>query len=308
MLSRILQPHSTYNAILALRLTYILFYIFSFLSNGNFDVVEARVFIYAGCSQDKYQPSSPFESNLNSFLASAVSGASQAIYNSYALGNDSSSPPDAAIFGLYQCRGDLRTSDCSRCIESAVSQIGLVCPYSYGAALQLESCYVRYEHVDFLGKLDTGLMYKKCSKSVSSDVEFFRRRDDVLADLQAATGFRVSSSGLVEGFSQCLGDLSSADCSSCLEDAVGKLKNLCGSAEAADVFLEQCYARYWASGYYDSPTDSSNEDQIGKTVAIIVGVVAGLAVIIVLLSFCRKALGKNPIFFSFLGHATIPFL
>jgi hypothetical protein len=29
----------------------------------------------------------------------------------------------------------LRTIDCSRCIESAVNQISLVCPYSYGAAL-----------------------------------------------------------------------------------------------------------------------------------------------------------------------------
>lgn len=111
---------------------------------------------------------------------------------------------------------------------------------------------MRYEHTDFLGKIDTSLKYKKCSKGVSNDVEFFRRRDDVLADLQSAVGFRVSTSGLIEGFAQCIGDLSPTDCSSCLADAAGKLKSLCGSAAAADVFLAQCYARYWASGYYDS--------------------------------------------------------
>lgn len=105
--------------------------------------------------------------------------------------------------------------------------------------------------MDFLGRLDTSLMFKQCSKGVSNDVEFYRRRDDVLADLQTASGFRVSSSGLVEGFAQCLGDLSSSDCSACLAEAVGKLKNLCGSASASDVFLSKCYARYWASGYYD---------------------------------------------------------
>ena len=126
-----------------------------------------------------------------------------------------------------------------------------MCPYSYGGGLQLEGCYVRYEHVDFLGRADTSLMFKKCSKSVSNDVEFYRRRDDVLGDLQTAAGFRVSSSGLVEGFAQCLGDLSPSDCSACLSEAVGKLKNLCGSASASDVFLSKCYARYWASGYYD---------------------------------------------------------
>lgn len=38
--------------------------------------------------------------------------------------------------------------------------------------------------------------------------------------------------------------------------------------------------------------DSTSEDQVGKTVAIIVGVLAGLAVLIVLLSVCRKKMGK----------------
>ncbi|CAK9154491.1 unnamed protein product [Ilex paraguariensis] len=194
-------------------------------------------------------------------------------------------------FRLYQCRGDLKAIDCSRCISSAVSQIGLVCPYTYGASLQLDGCFVRFEHTDFLGKLDTSLRYRKCSRSVSNDVEFFRRRDDVLADLQGAIGFRVSSSGLIEGVAQCLGDLSAVDCSSCLSEALVKLKSLCGSAEASDVFLAQCYARYWASGYYDASSDSSDKDEVGKTVAIIVGVVAGVAVVIVLLSFCRKAVG-----------------
>lgn len=107
--------------------------------------------------------------------------------------------------------------------------------------------------MDFLGKLDTGLRYKKCStKSVTNDVEFFRRRDDVLADVEGAIEYRVSSSGLVEGFGQCLGDLGAADCTACLVEAVVKLKSLCGLAVAADVFLGQCYARYWASGYYDT--------------------------------------------------------
>lgn len=44
--------------------------------------------------------------------------------------------------------------------------------------------------------------------------------------------------------------------------------------------------------------DSSNEDQVGKSVAIIVGVLAGLAILIILLSICRKSMGNhfsNPI-------------
>ncbi|XP_059633955.1 plasmodesmata-located protein 8-like isoform X2 [Cornus florida] len=285
-----LQPYSTQmtKTLLPLINPSPLLFLFSLFSLLTTSHVKAHIFIYAGCSQEKYQPNSQFEANLNSLLTSAASSSHQATYYGFAIGNDSS--VEASVYGLYQCRGDLKTSDCSLCIESAVGQVSLVCPYAYGASLQLDGCVIRFEHIDFLGKLDTSVKYKKCSKSVSNDVEFFKRRDDVLADLQAAVGFRVSSSGLVEGFAQCLGDLSAADCSSCLADAVVKLKSLCGSAQAADVFLAQCYARYWASGYYDS-SDSSDDDQAGKTVAMIVGILAGVAVVIVLLSFCRKALG-----------------
>ncbi|KAI4354834.1 hypothetical protein L6164_003666 [Bauhinia variegata] len=287
---RNLQSHSINRIILALRLSFLLF-LFSSMLSIHGSPTRAHIFIYAGCSQEKFQPGSPFEGNLNSFFSSVVSSSSQVTYNSFAIGNGSSSP-DGTIFGLYQCRGDLQPRECSQCVESSVNQIGLVCPYAYGASLQLEGCHLRYEHNDFLGKPDLGLRFRKCSRAVNNDVEFFRRRDDVLSDLQAANGFRVSNSGLVEGYAQCLGDLSAADCSSCLADAVGKLKNLCGSAAAAHVFLGQCYARYWESGYYDEPADSSNNDEAGKTVAIIAGVLGGLAVLVVLLSMCRKSAGK----------------
>ncbi|GAB4834180.1 hypothetical protein Ancab_032445 [Ancistrocladus abbreviatus] len=286
---RIHHPHYySPQTLLALQL-FALMFLLSSLSHS----VKAYTFIYAGCSQEKYQPNSPFESNLNSFFSSIVNSASQTSYNSFTLGSDTSATNDAAIYGLYQCRGDLKVSDCANCIQSSVSQIGLVCPSSYGASFQLDGCSLRYEHVDFLGKLDTSVMYKKCSKSTSNDVEFFKRRDDVLADLQGATGFRVSTSGLVQGFAQCTGDLSQGDCSSCLSQAVSQLKNLCGSAAAAQVFLGNCYAQYWAAGYYDvdSGTASNNEDDVGKTVATVVGIVGAVAVFIVVLSVCRKAMG-----------------
>ncbi|KAK8711195.1 hypothetical protein V6N13_146485 [Hibiscus sabdariffa] len=275
-----LQSHSTHRTIF-----------FLLLSLSCFShLVGSNIFIYGGCSQDKYARSTPFEVNLNSFLSSVVSSSSQVSYNTYAIGNGSSTPPEATLFGLYQCRGDLQMADCTRCMQSAVNQIRWVCPYSNGASLQLEGCYMRYDHNNFLGVPDTSLKFKKCSKSVNKDVEFFERRDDVLDDLESAIGFKVSSSGMVQGSAQCLGDLSATDCSSCLAVAVRELKSLCGSAEAAGVFLGQCYARYWASGYYaELSPDSPHGDDMGRTIAIIVGVLGGLALLVVLLSICRKS-------------------
>lgn len=253
MLRISLQEHSTkfITAILVLRVLSSLFFLLFFSNQVHH--VKASIYIYSGCSPEKYQQSSSYESSLHTLLSSIVSSASQTLYNSFAIGNDSSAPADGSTYGLYQCRGDLKTMDCSTCVASAVAEINLICPYTYGATLQLDGCFVRYERMDFLGQQDTSLRYRKCSKGVSNDAEFLTRRDDVVADLQAAAvGFKVSTSGLVEGYAQCVGDLSQADCSSCLADAAVQLKSLCGSSEAADVFLAQCYARYWASGYYET--------------------------------------------------------
>ncbi|XP_010544632.1 PREDICTED: cysteine-rich repeat secretory protein 15 [Tarenaya hassleriana] len=269
---------------------FLLFFINSSSSSSS-SSSDTHSFIYGGCSQEKYTTNSPFESNRDSLLSAVVTASSEASFNSFAVGNGSSSGDPTAVFGLYQCRGDLKTADCSKCVQNGVDQITLLCPYSYGASLQLAGCYLRYENVDFLGKQDTSLRYKKCSsKSVDNDYEFFKRRDDVLADLETAVGFKVSMSGLVEGFAQCVGDLTQSDCTTCLADAVGKLKNLCGSAAAAEVFLAQCYARYWGSGYYDFSSDPTNGDHAGKSIAIIVGVIAGFAILVILLSLCRKSM------------------
>ncbi|KAK8639755.1 hypothetical protein V6N13_138125 [Hibiscus sabdariffa] len=165
-------------------------------------LVEAHIFIYDGCSQENYEPKLPFEGNLNFFISSVVSPFSQVSYNTYAIGNGSSTSSEGTVYSFYQCRGDLQTVDCLNCMESY---------------------YLRYDRASFLGMLDTNLKFKKCSESVENDAEFFRRIDDVLAKLQKGVGFKVSSSSMVKGFAQCLGDLSSSDCSSCVGDVVGKL-------------------------------------------------------------------------------------
>ncbi|KAL3649452.1 hypothetical protein CASFOL_005855 [Castilleja foliolosa] len=256
-----------------------------------------HIFIYSGCSQERYQPNTPYETNLNSLLSSIVASSSQTLYNLFAFGNSTGEPPDSAVYGLYQCRGDLKPKDCSTCISSLISQIALLCPYTSGASLQLDGCFVRYEETDFLGRLDDSLRYKKCSAGGGGDRDFLRRRDGVLAGLQGeatSAGFGVSAAGAVEGYAQCLGDLAAADCAACLGEAVVEVKSLCGTAAAGDVFLAQCYVRYWESGYYDdsSSSDSTNQDNVGRTVAIIVGVVVGVAVLIILLSFCKNTLCK----------------
>jgi len=216
-------------------------------------------FIYAGCSPSKYQPGTPFEASLESLLTSFANAAPNAGYGTFTSGANATGGAGAAVYGLYQCRGDLDGGDCAACVRDAVGQLGQVCPAAYAASLQLEGCYVRYDSSNFVGAPDTAMVYRKCSTSSSSDGGFLGSRDAVLGDLQqgAGGGYKVASSGSVRGVAQCLGDLAAADCTACLAQAVGQLKGTCGTALAADVYLAQCYVRYWADGYYFRPAQGT---------------------------------------------------
>ncbi|KAG0457149.1 hypothetical protein HPP92_021993 [Vanilla planifolia] len=270
----------------------LLFFFAAVLSTKTPCTIASSSFIYASCFPSRYPPDTPFQYNVNSVLASIANSASMSSYSCFASGNDSSSPPGSAAYGLYQCRNDLSAEECSACVQSGVEQVGLVCPEAYAAALQLDGCLVRYSNYDFVGKPNVSVAYKKCSSETSGgDVgEFFRRRDEVLGDLGSGQAFRVSTSGTVQGYAQCMGDLSPGDCAACLAQAVEQLRNACGASLAADMFLEKCCARYWVSGYYPRAADTSDytDDDIGKTVAIIVGILAGVALLVVFMSFMKR--------------------
>ncbi|GAB2278946.1 hypothetical protein Dimus_013616 [Dionaea muscipula] len=83
--------------------------------------VNAYRFIYASRSQEQYEPNSSFEQNLDSFFTSAVNSASGSFFNSFGFGKNgttTNNEADAAVYGLYQCHGDLKSSDCGSCIRS----------------------------------------------------------------------------------------------------------------------------------------------------------------------------------------------
>ncbi|CAM0945044.1 unnamed protein product [Alopecurus aequalis] len=258
-------------------------------------------FVYAGCSPSKYERNTPYENNLNSLLTSIASTASSgATYNSFTAGvggdgaaadGQAEEAARAAAYGLYQCRGDLSPGDCVACVKETVARLGAVCANSYAASLQVDGCYVRYDASDFVGRADNTVAYRKCSSSTSEDVGFLKSRDGVLRQLQAqaATGYKLTTSGTVQGVAQCLGDIAAPECAACLAEAVVQLKGTCGSALAADVYLEQCYVKYWANGHDFRSSQDYSGDEFGRTVAIIVGILAGLALIVVFISFLTKA-------------------
>uniref|UniRef100_A0ACD5YWW2 Uncharacterized protein n=1 Tax=Avena sativa TaxID=4498 RepID=A0ACD5YWW2_AVESA len=260
-------------------------------------------FVYAGCSPSKYERNTAFENNLNSLLTTIASTASSgATYNSFTAGagagggvgdgQTAEAAQRAAAYGLYQCRGDLSPGDCVACVRENVARLGAVCAQSYAASLQVDGCYVRYDASDFVGRADNTVAYRRCSSGTSEDAGFLKSRDGVFRQLQAqqaATGYKLTTSGTVDGVAQCLGDIKAPDCAACLAEAVVQVKGTCGSALAADVYLEQCYVKYWENGHDFRSSQDYSGDEFGRTVAIIVGILAGLALLVVFISFLTKA-------------------
>lgn len=203
-------------------------------------------FVYGGCSQIKYAPDSPYESNLNSLLTSLVNSATYSSYNKFTIAGPT---PQDTVYGLYQCRGDTSMPDCATCVARSVSQIGGLCPRASGGALQLEGCFVKYDNMSFIGVKDKSVVMKKCGPSIGYQTDVMNRRDAVLGSLGGAGGlYRVGGSEDVQGVAQCTGDLSVSGCQDCLSEAIGRLKSDCGGAVFGDMFLGKCYARYSTSG------------------------------------------------------------
>ncbi|CAL5056879.1 unnamed protein product [Urochloa decumbens] len=272
-------------------------------------------FVYAGCSPSRFAPNTAFESNLHSLLSSMSSAASSsgATYNTFtsasAAAADGAGPapaPSSAACGMYQCHDDLRPGECASCVRDTVARVGAACPNARAASLQSDGCFVRYygAHLAGAGVVrsdgeDTSVAaYRRCSAGTSGDAGFLSARGAVLAELQQGVGaaaassgggYKVSASGPVRGVAQCVGGASASDCDACVSQAVAQLAGRCGAALAADVYMAQCSVRYWANGNYYRSSHGNSGDGVGRTLAIIIGIMAGLALLVVFISFLRKA-------------------
>ncbi|XP_057961354.1 plasmodesmata-located protein 7-like [Malania oleifera] len=217
-------------------------------------------FIYGGCTQLRFTPGSPYESNVNSLLTSLINSATTpsvfAPFNKFTAQGSIPSDDGAGsgpVYGLYQCRGDLQPSECGQCIVRSVSQLGTLCPNSCGGALQLEGCFIKYDNATFLGVEEKTVVFKKCGPLMGYNSMALTRRDAVLAYINGGDQFfRVGGSGEIQGMAQCVGDLSTSECQDCLSDAIQRLKTECGAAASGDMFLGKCYARYWEGGDHSS--------------------------------------------------------
>ncbi|XP_024008012.1 cysteine-rich repeat secretory protein 2 isoform X1 [Eutrema salsugineum] len=263
-------------------------------------------YIYAVCSPAKFSPGFPFETNLNTLLSSLATATVNSPYNNLTVPSGGSAKPEPAttVYGLFQCRGDLDQTSCSSCVSRAIALVGNTCPNAYSVFLQMENCLVRYDNSPFFGVQNKTLVLEKCGQLMGfDDQDALTRVGDVIGSLGSGDGpYRIGGNGEVKGVAQCMGDLSAAQCQDCLADAIGRLRSNCGMAQGGYVYLYKCYARFSFGGsharqnpnqnFAGGEKDDKDNDGIGKTLAIMIGIITLVILLVVFLAFlgkqCRK--------------------
>ncbi|KAJ0901595.1 putative Gnk2-like domain-containing protein [Helianthus annuus] len=214
--------------------------------------------VYVQCSQLNFTSMTPYDSNVNSLFTSLVDSASICNFNKFEI-----APLNDVVYGLYQCRGDLSSSNCKDCVSNSITQLKTICPMSRGGAIQLEECCVKYNEASFFEEDDKMEVYKRCGPSVGYNYDVLNNIDGVLAYLVDGNGqyFRRYDFATIQGVAQCIQDLSLSDCQDCLSEASSQLRSECETSIWGDMYLGKCYIRYADHGNENLANDSNTSSK-----------------------------------------------
>ncbi|KAG2384892.1 Cysteine-rich receptor-like protein [Vigna angularis] len=172
------------------------------------------------------------------------------------------------VYGLFMCRGDLPSPLCHQCVLNATHIISSECNSFQEAVIWYSHCMLRYSYRHFFSQVENSPPFQMLSLiNTFNDVQeqslFTYTLSTTLYNLSEAakrsTARYVTKSSLINDaetlyvLAQCTQDLSSDNCSLCLEDinknmSLAKLGNTGGR-----VLYPSCNLRYEFFKFYRDP-------------------------------------------------------
>ncbi|GKD00235.1 cysteine-rich repeat secretory protein 11-like protein isoform X1, partial [Tanacetum coccineum] len=274
---------------------------------------DLTTLIYKGCANQKFQdPSGISQLNLKQLYNTLITQSLTTNYYNTTSGNNQLT---TSVTGFYQCRGDLSKNDCNACVKRIPQVIQKVCGGdTIAARVQLVGCSMLYEVVGFPPTSPTDVLFKTCGSGKASGSGFGSRLESALGEVVKGVGggkgYYANAYESVYVLGQCEGDLGSGDCVNCVKSGVDSVTSACGSSLSGQIFLEKCYVSYtyYPNGVPGSGTGGGGGIQTGetetggggggrhttqKTVAIIIGGLAGLFLGIAFLLVLKSAFKKK---------------
>ncbi|XP_029126513.1 putative receptor-like protein kinase At4g00960 isoform X1 [Cajanus cajan] len=278
-----------------------------------FVVVVSHVSAQASCDNSKgnYTSNSTYHNNLNTLLSSFYSRTeiNYGFYNfSYGQGTDK-------VYAIWLCRGDITQDKCLGFLNQSRVTLAQQCPNQKEAIFWTGECMLRYSNRSIFGLMENQptveLLY---TLNVTGSVDQFNEAlQNLMRNLTAiaasgdsrrkyATGSAPAPNfKTIYGLTQCTPDLSSEDCTKCLDEAISKIPDCCSGKAGGNVLKPSCRIRFDPYSYYGPtikldtdappPSPSTNvtssqgkSNTVTRTVIAIAVPVAG--VVLALALFC----------------------
>ncbi|GFZ18941.1 hypothetical protein Acr_27g0006800 [Actinidia rufa] len=146
------------------------------------------------------------------------------------------------------------SSECQTCIASAVEGVRLTCPNQAGGQIWYDYCMVRYSSVDFLGEVNSSVLFRMTDPTVAPDLEsyvpIFEFLMENLSSIGAASDERYAigrtkllGNNTLYGYFECTRDLSSEDCAKCFSSVTVDMKLWCVTLQVCWVLTPNCNAQ-----------------------------------------------------------------
>ncbi|XP_045813068.1 putative cysteine-rich receptor-like protein kinase 23 [Trifolium pratense] len=138
------------------------------------------------------------------------------------------------VYGFFLCRGDLPVNLCSQCVKKATDRIYSECLSSSEGIIWYSHCLIRYSDQKFFSNFETRPMYRDINITVYSIYDqnlFASTLSNQLSQLANFTGdsnerymtnsLKLNDVQTLYSLEQCTQELSSNECSSCLNNIIG---------------------------------------------------------------------------------------
>ncbi|XP_052181844.1 cysteine-rich receptor-like protein kinase 7 [Diospyros lotus] len=237
---------------------FLLFFLFnSLIKSFTITSGDPVAFIKCYCSEaGNYTIGSPFKENLNLALSYLPSNTSlnNGFYN-VSVGQTSD-----IVYAISYCRGDVLSDSCTRCVHDSVQEIFHCCPNQMEALGIYDYCMLRYSNRYIFGVLETQPRFNWSSEViVNSTNQFEQELESLLNRLVAEAAwqsqgkkFAVGQLDMTYALVQCSEDLSSLNCSVCLDSATNDILNLYGWETGAQIHMPSCNIRFEVYKFYNS--------------------------------------------------------
>ncbi|KAL8112895.1 hypothetical protein AgCh_020268 [Apium graveolens] len=262
-----------------------------------------------------FTSNSIYNQNLDTALAnlSSIANTSNSGFYNASVGEDSN-----RINALVLCRGDVQPNICRSCVKDSIDKLRELCPNQKEAVEWYDECMLRYSNDSILNNLVTEPTRELVNvNNASNTVQFNQDLRNLLDDLKGRAIQQKFATGNISGpdfltiygLMQCTPDLSSTQCSDCIDEAMRGLSSCCRGKEGGQVLKPSCRLRFEVERFFNEtitvdappsrpqvpPPPSSlpppGKDDNTTRMIIIVVVIVGLGILLLIL-FCiykRKA-------------------